>query len=181
MGTVDRSFELFSLEAHSALCYDQAIRRVESGMAKPPRKDEGSAETRKGRERRLVERVLVDLEVDYRCEDTFLFAYITDISALGVFVRTNTPENPGTRLNLKFRPPGEDEAFELEGEVAWINPYRPGDPYNLNPGMGIKFVDCQDEQRDRLLRLVRTFAYLNDDEDDEDAQSDTPAPQSLKS
>ena len=58
-----------------------------------------------GRDRRQFERVLVDLEVDYRCEDTFLFAYITDISAMGIFIRTNAPEPPGTRLNLRFTPP----------------------------------------------------------------------------
>src|SRR5262249_17768773 len=40
---------------------------------------ERRAET--GADRRQFERVLVDLEVDYSCEDTFLFAYITDISA----------------------------------------------------------------------------------------------------
>ena len=62
-------------------------------------------ERRSGRERRQWERVLVDLEVDYRSDDTFLFAYITDISAMGIFVRTVTPESPGTRLNLRFCPP----------------------------------------------------------------------------
>ena len=131
------------------------------------KKTDPSAATRPkktGRERRLMERVLVDLEVDYRCEDTFLFAYITDISALGVFIKTEAPEMPGTRLNLKFTPHGHAEPLELEGEVIWINPYRPGDPYNLNPGMGVKFVDFDDDQRERVLKLVRTFAYLNDDE-----------------
>jgi hypothetical protein len=63
-------------------------------------------ERRAGRERRQWERVLVDLEVDYRSDDTFLFAYITDISQMGIFVRTVTPEEPGTRLNLRFCPPG---------------------------------------------------------------------------
>ena len=47
-------------------------------------------------ERRIHERVLVDLEVDYKADDTFLFAYITDISAMGIFIRTNAPEPPGT-------------------------------------------------------------------------------------
>jgi len=154
---------MFSLEGSSSLGYDAGS----VVMASPGKKGSTAqlgARTKKGRERRLVERVLVDLEVDYRCEDTFLFAYITDISALGVFVKTNAPESPGTRLNLKFTPPGAEEALELEGEVIWVNPYRPGDPYNLNPGMGIKFVDFDDDQREALLKLVRTFAYLNDDE-----------------
>jgi type IV pilus assembly protein PilZ len=125
---------------------------------------------RVGRDRRQWERVLVDLEVDYRGEDTFLFAYITDISAMGIFVRTNSPEPPGTRLNLRFSPPGM-KPVECEGTVIWINPYRPGDRENLNPGMGIKFTDLTYDQREQIKELVRTFAYLSGD-DDESAEGD---------
>ena len=58
---------------------------------------------RRGAERRIHERITTDIEVDYRASDTFLFAYITDISAMGIFIRTDTPEPKGTRLNLRFR------------------------------------------------------------------------------
>lgn len=137
----------------------------------PPDDD---VDRRAGRDRRQWERVLVDLEVDYRCDDTFLFAYITDISAMGIFVRTVTPEPPGTRLNLRFCVPSTNigvgstglDTLECEGVVIWINPYRPGDRENLNPGMGVQFVDLTYEQRERLKKLVRTFAYLSDPSDD---------------
>src|SRR5882762_3188284 len=76
-------------------------------------------------DRRRAPRVLVDLEVDYALEDNYLFAYITDISATGIFVRTTTPEPPGTHLNLRFSP-DDSVSIELEGEVIWVNPYRPG-------------------------------------------------------
>jgi uncharacterized protein (TIGR02266 family) len=124
-------------------------------------------------DRRRAPRVLVDLEVDYASEENYLFAYITDISATGIFVRTTTPESPGTHLNLRFAPPdsepGDDdgekdewgEKIEVEGEVIWINPYRPGAPDNLHPGMGIRFVGLDDDLRTRLLELVRRFAYLS--------------------
>ena len=112
-------------------------------------------------ERRRATRVLVDLEVDYASEENYLFAYITDISETGIFVRTTTPEQPGTRLNLRFRPDGAGPQLEIEGEVIWVNPFRPGAPDNLHPGMGILFVDLDDDVRDRLLELVRRFAYLS--------------------
>ena len=111
-------------------------------------------------ERRAAPRVLVDLEVDYASEDNYLFAYITDISETGIFVRTTSPEQPGTRLNLRFRPDDASDQIEIEGEVIWVNPYRPGAPDNLHPGMGIRFVALDDEVRDRLLELIRRFAYL---------------------
>ena len=111
-------------------------------------------------DRRRAPRVLVDLEVDYASEDNYLFAYITDISATGIFVRTTTPEEPGTHLNLRFAADLEGP-IECEGEVIWVNPYRPGTPDNLHPGMGIRFVGLDDELRTRLLELIRRFAYLS--------------------
>jgi uncharacterized protein (TIGR02266 family) len=111
-------------------------------------------------DRRRAQRILLDLEVDYKCEDTFLFAYITDLSVLGIFVRTNNPEQPGTLLNLRFTLPGDEEPLAVEGEVIWINPFRPGDFNNLNPGMGVQFVDLTREVRRRLMSLIRKIAYL---------------------
>ena len=115
-------------------------------------------------DRRRAPRVLVDLEVDYASEENYLFAYITDISATGIFVRTTTPEQPGTHLNLRFQLPDANNSsakIEVEGEVIWVNPYRPGAPDNLHPGMGIRFVGLDDEVRDQLLELIRRFAYLS--------------------
>jgi type IV pilus assembly protein PilZ len=125
-------------------------------------------ETESVRERRAHERIRVLIEVDYKADDTFLFAYITDISAMGIFVRTTQPEPPGTHLSLRFTPPGDEEPLECEGEVIWINPLRdPRDGFIIvdddgrNPGMGIQFADLSLDQRERILELVRTFAYLD--------------------
>ena len=126
--------------------------KVKGGSAEVPIADS---------DRRAAPRVLVDLEVDYALEDNYLFAYITDISETGIFVRTTTPEQPGTHLNMRFRADGPNTQIEVEGEVIWVNPYRPGAPDNLHPGMGIRFVALDDELKDRLLELVRRFAYLS--------------------
>ena len=111
-------------------------------------------------DRRAWTRILVDLEVDYAHEDNYLFAYISDISATGIFIRTNTPEAPGTRLNLRFVPPGSEFSMELEGEVIWINSYRPGHRDNLHPGMGVRFIGLEREQRHLLAELVQTIALF---------------------
>lgn len=126
--------------------------------------DTGVTERRSGIDRRQHERVMVDWSVDYRGSDTFLFAYISDISAMGIFVRTPQPEPPGTRLNLRFNPPG-GPAMDLEGRVIWINPPRDDGDKSRQPGMGLEFVDLTDVQREQVLGLVRTFAYLPDEEE----------------
>jgi hypothetical protein len=68
------------------------------GPDEPDEPDEGS-------DRRLATRVLVDLEVDCESDENYLFALITDISATGIFIRTNAPQPAGTRLNRRFATP----------------------------------------------------------------------------
>lgn len=94
--------------------------------------------------------------VDCETEDTFLYAAISNISALGIFVRTLTPLAVGARLRLRFAPDGAAAPTTLTGVVQWINTARLGP----NPGMGIQFVDLTAEDRERLVEMVRTIAYV---------------------
>jgi type IV pilus assembly protein PilZ len=90
-----------------------------------------------------------------------LYAAIRNISELGIFVLTTEPLEIGTRLTLEFAPPDAKEPFSVHGIVQWINPVRPL-AENLNPGMGVLFVDLTPEVRERLVDAVRTIAYVRD-------------------
>jgi type IV pilus assembly protein PilZ len=111
-------------------------------------------------DRRSHDRFDVEWAVDCIAEDTFLYASIANISAMGIFVRTTDPKAIGCKLVLSFEPPGY-EPFKLEGEVAWINPLRP-DGDNPNPGMGVRFVNLHADDRERLVEVIRTIAYVRD-------------------
>ncbi len=111
-------------------------------------------------ERRIFDRYDVEWAVDCVASDTFLYASITNISEMGIFVRTIDPLKLNTKLRLTFAPPGA-EGFQLDGCVAWVNVLRAnGD--NPNPGMGIRFVELQPDERERLVEVIRTVAYLRD-------------------
>jgi type IV pilus assembly protein PilZ len=110
--------------------------------------------------RRVSERLDVSWDVDCETEDTFLYASIRNVSALGIFVQTLEPLEVGTSVMLRFSTPGTETAFALKGAVQWINPVRVLD--NRNPGMGILFVDITADDRERLVEAVRTIAYVRD-------------------
>ena len=120
-------------------------------------KPEGKAE-----DRRVHDRIPVAWNVDCTTEDTFLYASIANISAMGIFIRTTEPLVVGTEMDLSFSPPGDAAAaFKLKGQVAWVNPVRPnGD--NPNPGMGIRFIDLTQDDRERLVDVVHAIAYLRE-------------------
>ena len=113
--------------------------------------------------RRRATRHPVHLEVDYAADSTFLYAYITDISSMGIFIRTDAPCPPGTALRLRFTPPAAPgapapEPIELDGEVKW-NTSQHGS--TGNPGMGVEFRLKGERTRRRLMELVRQIAYLS--------------------
>jgi type IV pilus assembly protein PilZ len=112
-------------------------------------------------ERRGAERVEVIWSVDCETEDTFLYASITNISEMGIFVATDQPLEVGTLLTLRFCPPGAAESFVLEGVVQWVNPIRVL-AENPNPGMGIRFVTLTAEERERIVDVIHTIAYVRD-------------------
>ena len=110
--------------------------------------------------RREHDRVDVTWAVDCVADDTFLFASIANISQMGIFVRTVEPLVIGTPMVLTFAPPGY-EPFKLVGAVAWVNKVRPGGD-NPNPGMGIRFVGLTLDDRERLVEVIRTIAYVRE-------------------
>lgn len=117
-------------------------------------------------DRREHERHEAELSVDWASGENFLFSYITNISEMGIFIRSDHPAPVGTQLKLRF--PLEEggledsEPLELVGTVVWINPLRE-DGQNLNPGMGVRFGHLAPEQRERVVDLVRAVAYLADE------------------
>ena len=123
---------------------------------------DGSGKTPPGgpENRRIHDRIPVEWNVDCTTEDTFLYEAIANISAMGIFILTTEPLAVGTEMALSFSPPG-GTAFKLKGQVAWVNPVR-ADGDNPNPGMGIRFVDLTQGDRERLVDVVHAIAYLRE-------------------
>jgi uncharacterized protein (TIGR02266 family) len=113
------------------------------------------------RDRRSSERIDVSWLVDCEAEDTFLYASITNISEMGIFVRTTQPLSIGTRLTLRFSAPDAPGSYVLEGTVQWVNEVRPLHD-NPNPGMGIRFAELTPAERERIVDTIRTIAYLRE-------------------
>jgi type IV pilus assembly protein PilZ len=123
-------------------------------------------------DRRVHQRFETAIAVDYASGETFLFAYLQNISEMGIFIRTDHPAPIGTCLRLRFQVDPDDKAdpLTLDGEVTWVNPLRAsGD--NLNPGMGVRFSQLTPDKREQVVSLVRTVAYLHQDEDEHDADA----------
>ena len=111
-------------------------------------------------DKRTTKRIPIDLQVDYEYEGNFLFENATNISEHGIFIETTSPQQPGTSVKLQFKLPASEKKIEVLGEVIWVNPHRAGASKDYNPGMGIKFVNLKEVDRDKILSLVKRIAVL---------------------
>ncbi len=111
-------------------------------------------------EKRGAQRVPVKLKVDWKSEGNFLFEHATNISEQGIFIETENPMQPGTAIDLQFQLPEASKKIEVRGEVTWVNPIRPPGSENYNPGMGIRFTNLNEGDKDTILSLVKRIAVL---------------------
>jgi len=81
-------------------------------------------------------------------------AFSRDLSARGVFLKSDRVLPPGQRLKLRFRLPGG------EAEIACAGIIRSNDAtgHGLPPGFGVEFLDLAAEDRARLEQFVGGFA-----------------------
>jgi type IV pilus assembly protein PilZ len=118
-----------------------------------------------GKEKRRHARAPLRARVDFELvsDETFLFEYASNLSRGGIFLATHNPLPVGTKLVLRFALPDEpSRTIRVAGRVTWVNPYVQGGK-NLNPGMGIEFVDLSHEDQEAISRIVRRIAVLTED------------------
>lgn len=99
--------------------------------------------------RRQSDRVVVNHE--FRSIEEFITEYVSDISQTGIFIRTDDPLPPGTKVDLRFTVIDEDfETVEGIGEVTRVVP--PGS--KEAPGMGVVFVELTKSSQTLIERLL---------------------------
>ncbi len=104
------------------------------------------------RQERKAQRLHHEILVAYRTVDGFITDWAVNISKGGLFVNTRTPLPVGSQVRLIVSLPDAAFPFDLQGKVSWVNEF--DNASNLVPGMGIEFVDIDDEKRGRIAAFV---------------------------
>ena len=109
-------------------------------------------------DRRREARAPIELKVEYKRLNTFFYDYTKNISKGGTFIKTERPLDIGTIFLFKLMVPSREEPIALRGEVRWVikegAPRPPDVAADHEPGMGIRFVYNDDEQRRLLEQMV---------------------------
>lgn len=97
-------------------------------------------------ENRKFERVVSKLRVWCEGENITVYARVGNLSLGGLFLRTSTPLERGSRATLRFGSAG----VEVPGRVVWARLEGQGGP----PGMGVEFENIDDGVREAIRRLI---------------------------
>ena len=92
-------------------------------------------------------RFSLKLQIVYDDGNSFMSGPVVDMSETGVFIETVMPLAPDTRVRMMPLIDDEQSMVELEGVVARRAEYDLDNHFDRTPGMGVRFVDLNDEQR----------------------------------
>ena len=90
-------------------------------------------------DRRTSSRVVLNIPITYKCENTIATAVTLNISKGGLGIRTINPVSSGSKVEVRFRLPGYTSDIEATSRAAWSDKQR--------GGMGLQFeqVDSLDQ------------------------------------
>jgi len=96
-------------------------------------------------------RIYRPIEVNYHFGDELFSEHTFSLSMGGLYVKTPRPLRTGSIFLLDFTLPGFDHPFQIRGEVIWK---KFTEDQHGPPGMGIKFMDTQEEDKRALLQYL---------------------------
>jgi uncharacterized protein (TIGR02266 family) len=107
--------------------------------------------SRAGAERRIQERVELEVDIGLHSATQFYTGLSNDISEGGLFISTVRPLPVGSELMISFVLPG-GHAVTTRGRVAWLSTPRDDES---RPGMGVRFVRLEPEHRAAIDKFLK--------------------------
>ncbi len=85
----------------------------------------------------------------------FIGEYVSNLSPGGIFIRTESPEDPGQLLEFEFRLGDGFELIRGRGEVVWARQVAEGT--DRPKGMGVRFLELSPGSKDLIYKIVDDF------------------------
>jgi uncharacterized protein (TIGR02266 family) len=93
------------------------------------------------------------LSIAYKNREAFLKAFTPNADMGGLFVKAENPLSPGHKFQLKLSIPGISNPLQIKCEVIWARKREKNLP-DMKPGMGIKFIEMSEKNKDLLRRYI---------------------------
>lgn len=105
--------------------------------------------------RRELLRIEDEIEVHFKSFDQFFQEYTRNLSKGGIFIKTKKPFPVQTVLEIKLFLPDEKKPVSVVGEVVHIITEETAKKRGWDAGIGVHFVDYDEEAKERIERYVQ--------------------------
>ena len=95
-------------------------------------------------------RMPVEIRVDYERFNRFVSEYTRDISRGGLFIRTEDPVQVGEEIYLTLTFPHHSDGVTVMASVVRVD----APTESATPGMGVRFLFVDAQERQSLFRLI---------------------------
>lgn len=100
-------------------------------------------------DRRSSPRIAIEAELGFQSETNFFNGFSEDLSDGGLFIATYNVLPIGREITVKFGLP-EGREITADALVVWVR-----EPHgDVSPGMGVRFLDLDDEDHAAILRFI---------------------------
>ena len=106
-------------------------------------------------EKRAAHRIAVQLRACYRSSQTVIEGVVSDLSRLGMFLRSDFLDAPGQVVTIDLELPGDAEPVLLALTGAVVRVETAPD----HSGMGIRFDQLRDDARRPLANFMIDASY----------------------
>ena len=103
--------------------------------------------------KRTAPRVERALSLVFKDREAFFRAYTGNVSAGGLFIKTEKPLIVGDQLSLKLQLPGVSDPLKMKCEVAWARTKQESQP-GRSAGMGVKFIEISERHHQILKQYL---------------------------
>ncbi|MBI5847411.1 MAG: PilZ domain-containing protein [Nitrospirae bacterium] len=104
-------------------------------------------------DQRVESRCPVSLKVSYRTYNEFIDEYTRNVSRQGMFIRTIRQHSIHELAELLLHVPDLPHPVRIKGEIVHIKRHA---PHAENCGIGVKFIDIDDQSREALISFIRS-------------------------
>lgn len=113
--------------------------------------------------KRIEERMHVELEVSLTGPHTFFSGFAMDMSKGGIFIATHKISSIGTEFTVSLKL--GVEILEIVSEVVWVRNVDSALISGEEPGMGLKFKDIDDKYIEYITKFLKNREPLLYDTD----------------
>jgi CRP/FNR family cyclic AMP-dependent transcriptional regulator len=98
-------------------------------------------------------RVQKTLSLTYKDNQSFVKAYVGNVSSSGLFIKTPNPLKEGESFQLRLQLPDVPEPLKISCEVVWARGQ--AEANEKNPaGMGVKFIEMRKGDKETIERFI---------------------------